>query len=251
MEQLLHHIPKNKIVTSIDIGTKNLGISVVTKNGNNDLLIPFPLFMGRFNLSKRKGEEEDEVPTPKRQKIKGKGQGKEVKQKKKVVKNVDLKLVSYNIHEYLGDEIFHEVDDVIIEKQFTPGKFQGSGQNNRMNSISYMIFQYFVDEARTRGLPKNIVFVQPAARFNLKRLPPSFDAERLDKDKRKEKKYRKRLAIDLTKAYFNEMLKDENKDHYNTSKVQSYLQIISDDKQKKGEDMCDTYLSAVQYLERS
>lgn len=242
---------KNKKVTSIDIGTKNLGISVVMQknvtNQNNQVLIPFPLFMGRFNLSKKKGEQEEvkkKLPAAKKQKINEKG-------KKKVVKNVDLKVVSYNIHEYLGDDIFHDVDDVIIEKQFTPGKFQGSGQNNRMNSISYMIFQYFVDEARVRGLPKNIVFVQPAARFNLKRLPLSFDPERLDKDKRKEKKYRKKLAIDLTTAYFNEMIKDENKPYYDTNEIQNYLQIISNDKKKKGEDMCDTYLSAVQYLERN
>ncbi len=253
-----------KIITSIDIGSKNLGLCVVEKNGNNDL-IPFPLFIGKFNLSKKKNQVDSKIQIKKEVKIKSETiksetiksetiKSKTIKSginKKKVVKNVDLKIVSYNINDYLGDSIFHEVDEVIIEKQYTPGKIQGlSGQNNRMNSISYMIFQYFVDESRTRGLPKNIVFVQPSARFNLKRLPDSFDPEELDKNKRKEKRYRKKLSIDLTKSYFNEMLKDENKDLYNQDKVKEYLQIISDDKKKKGEDMCDTYLSAIQYLQR-
>lgn len=215
--------PTISSVLSIDIGYRNLGVCVMDAEFK----------VSRLNLINLMGEETVCV-----NKTKGKKK-KTPAGKARVVKTptVDLKVVADNLHACLGEDVYHDVDCVIIEKQFTPG---GGQQNNRANSISYMVLQYFVDEARYRDRPKSVVFVQPSARFKLRTLPVGITA--IDRGRLKVKKDRKQYSVELSRKYFTDC-----PEAYAFTCLE-YLNTLR--KEKKEDDVCDAYLSARQYVER-
>lgn len=237
----------SKIITSIDIGSKNLGMCVLQEgikntddnnsfDGSDEYVYPKILFMDNINLC------DNQIIKPKKTTTTGKPSSSNKPssslKKKQKLPTVDLKLISHNLHNHLNNPLFLNSTDIIIEKQYTPGN--NGGQNNRMNSISYMIYQYFVDESRHRreknesSICPNIVFVQPSARFKLKVLPKSI--ETIDTSRLKIKKNRKKYSVELTLLYLQDMNENE------------YLEILQND--SKADDKADTFLSALEYLQR-
>lgn len=217
---------KKKVVTSIDVGTIHIGICVMETDddGYNPVISHMELITP---------VEIKQNTTSKNQKSINK------KKKKKRVKPIDLKEIAYKLHEKLGPIIYHNVSDVIVEKQFTPG----GGQNNRANTMSYMIFQYFVDESIYRNLPKNIVFVQPSCRFKLKTLPKNVDE--IDKSRLKLKKHRKVYSVELTRQFLSDGDEQEWLNYMDTLKKSGTTN------QDKQDDVSDAYLQCRNYIERS
>lgn len=147
----------------------------------------------------------------------------------------DVCEIAQILPEKLSDEMFHDVDEVIIEQQFH-GVKGSSAQNTKAMMIAHMILQFFVDHKyfRKSENPSSVKFVSAQAKFGLCTFPSGPVEYKTYKNK---KDTRKDISRQLGKAYVKEF---EDKKFY------QFLHNLD-----KQDDVCDAYIQGRSYLEKT